>query len=140
MALLDALLVFLACQLAGEVGARLTGSPVPGPVIGLALLFLGLALLGRVPKALEDGADAVLSHLSLLFVPAGVGVVLHLGLVAREWLPIAAALVLGTILTIAVTALLMAWLLKRAGGAPPEADAPRIDGAPPAPGGPGDRP
>jgi holin-like protein len=124
MSLLDSLLVFLVCQLAGEVGARLLGLPLPGPVIGLALLFAGLAVLRRVPKALDTGADAVLTHLSLLFVPAGVGVVLHLGLVAREWLPILAAIVLGTILAIAATALLMAALLKRPDDAPPQEHAP----------------
>jgi holin-like protein len=129
MPLLDSLLVFLACQLAGEVGARLLGLPLPGPVIGLALLFAGLAVRRRVPKALDTGADALLTHLSLLFVPAGVGVVLHLGLVAREWLPLLVAIVFGTIVAIAATALLMAALLKRFGDAAP-ADEPD-----PAPGG-----
>ena len=116
---LDGLLVLLGCQLAGEVLARVLASPVPGPVLGLILLFAGLLALGRVPERLERTANAILEHLSLLFVPAGVGVVMYAGLVAREWLPIAAALVGGTVVTIAVTALLMAWLLRGRRDSPP---------------------
>jgi len=101
------LALLLACQLAGEVIARLTGLPVPGPVIGMLLLFIGLIVKGEVPQALQETADRLLSHLSLLFVPAGVGIMLHLDLIAANWLSISVALLVSTFLTIAVTALVM---------------------------------
>lgn len=104
-----------SCQLAGEVIVRLAGLPVPGPVLGMVFLFLFLAIRGGVPEPLAKVADTLLGHLSLLFVPAGVGVMLHARLIERDLVPIAAALIASTALTIAVTALMMTWL-NRLGG------------------------
>jgi len=108
LAALTALLVF---QLIGEVVSVAFGLPVPGPVIGMVLLFLALAVKGSVPADLQTTGQGLLSHLSLLFVPAGVGVLLHAHLVAEEWPAITAALVGSTLLTIAGTALVMKWLM-----------------------------
>ncbi len=105
--------LLLVCQLAGEVVARLAGLPVPGPVVGMVILFLGLMVKGGVPADLDRVGTALLSNLSLLFVPAGVGVMVHLGVIAEEWLPISAALIAGTLVTIAVTAWVMAALGRR---------------------------
>jgi putative effector of murein hydrolase LrgA (UPF0299 family) len=125
-AMLEYLTLIFGCQLAGELVVAATGLPVPGPVCGMALLFAGLLVKGGLPAELARVADALLGNLSLLFVPAGVGVMLHAKLIAREWLPISAALVLSTGLTIAVTAGLMLWLGRRAAAAkePPEREAP----------------
>lgn len=111
--MLGALTILLVYQLVGEVIAHGLDLPIPGPVIGLALLFATLAARGRAPEDLRTTANTLLQHLSLLFVPAGVGVMVHAGRIADEWLPIAVALVGGTMLTIAATALSMQWLLKR---------------------------
>lgn len=105
--MLGTLTVLLACQLAGEVLARLAGWPIPGPVVGMALLFVGLILRGGLPPELDTAASGLLRHLSLLFVPAGSGVMLHAALLGREWLPISVALVASTVITIAVTGLVM---------------------------------
>ena len=105
--MLSSITVLLVCQLAGEVIARLTKIPVPGPVVGMLLLFIGLVIRRGVPENLEKTGTTLLSHLSLLFIPAGVGIMVHLKLIAAEWLPITAALVISTALTIAVTGLVM---------------------------------
>lgn len=99
--------VLLACQLAGEAVVRTTGVPVPGPVLGMVLLFAGLLVKGSVPDGLQQTATGVLGHLSLLFVPAGVGVMAHLSLLEAEWDALLAALIGSTVATIAVTALVM---------------------------------
>ena len=104
------LLVF---QCAGEALVRLAGLPVPGPVAGMALLFAALLLRGKAPGALAAAAGGLGQHLSLLFVPAGVGVMMYVGQVAAEWLPIVAALLVSTVLAIAATALTFAWLVRR---------------------------
>lgn len=113
--MLSYITVLLVCQLAGEVIARLTGLPVPGPVVGMLLLFAGLVIRGGIPAELEKVANTLLSHLSLLFIPAGVGVMVHLKLIAQEWLPIAASVVVSTAATIAVTGWVMDRLAKRKG-------------------------
>ena len=105
--------LLLLCQLIGEVFVVWSGLPVPGPVVGMTLLFIGLLLRRDIPKDLERTTDVLLSHLSLLFVPAGVGVMLHIAMLREEWLAIAVALVLSTILTIAGTGLLMAVFIRR---------------------------
>jgi holin-like protein len=107
------LTLLLACQLAGEVIARLTHLPVPGPVLGMLLLFFGLIVKGEAPRPLQETADRVLSHLSLLFVPAGVGIMLHADLLVANWLPIVLSLAVSTALTIAVTALVAQGLARR---------------------------
>lgn len=110
--MLPSLTILLLCQLAGEVLARLFKLPIPGPVIGMMLLFTGLVIRRGIPENLEKTGTTLLSHLSLLFIPAGVGVTVHLKLLADEWLPIAVALVVSTVVTLAVTGLVMQALAR----------------------------
>ena len=125
--MIEALAVLLLAQLAGEALARGLLLPIPGPVIGLILLALVLAWRGVAP-ALHDTAHGLLRNLALLFVPAGVGIVQHAPLMAREGLAIAVALLVSTVLTLIVTVgvyLLVARLTRRQDAAPSiEGDAP----------------
>ena len=85
--MLESLTILLVCQLAGEVLARLAGWPIPGPVVGMA---------PDPPRAPVAGTWG------------GVVVgVLHGALLGREWLPVSVALVASTVITIAVTGLVM---------------------------------
>ncbi len=111
--MLSALTQLLVCQALGEAVVRLAGLPVPGPVLGMLLLFGWLAYRGEMPEPLARTTAGLLEHLSLLFVPAGTGVVLYLDLIASEWTAIAAALVVSTVATILVTAFVMARLGPR---------------------------
>ena len=119
--MIGALTLLLVYQLVGEVIARSLDLPVPGPVIGMLLLFLTLLARGGPGKSLRETAGGLLQHLSLLFVPAGTGVMLHFRRVGDEWLPILVSLVLSTVITLAVTALLMRWLAARRPATPREA-------------------
>ena len=111
--MLDALLVLLGLQLVGELVVRLLHWPLPGPVLGMALLWLGLLLRPRWAEAIKPTAQGFLQHLSLLFVPAGVGVMLHLNRLGDEALAIGVALVLSTLIGMAVTAWTVHALLRR---------------------------
>lgn len=111
--MLAALTLLLVFQLAGEIIARASGLPVPGPVIGMALLFLALMLRGGPGEDLRRTAGTLLQHLSLLFIPAGAGIMLYGDLIAAEWLPLAAALIGSTLLAIVVTAFVLEALIKR---------------------------
>jgi holin-like protein len=99
--------LLLSCQLLGEAVVALVRVPVPGPVAGMALLFCGLCIYGKIPDGLTRVTDGLLGNLSLLFVPAGVGVMLHAPLLRQDWLAISVALVVSTLATIAVTSLVM---------------------------------
>lgn len=125
VALIGALAVLLVCQLAGETAVRLTGLPVPGPVLGMVLLTGILVARDRVPRELEETALGLLRHLSLLFVPAGVGVMLHGERIGGEGPALAAALLASTALTIAVSAVtfrLVARLVARLAARPASRD------------------
>jgi holin-like protein len=104
------LTMIFCCQLLGELVITATGLPVPGPVCGMALLFLGLIVHGSIPDELAAVTSALLDNLTLLFIPAGVGVMLHATLIGQDWLAISVSLIVSTALTIAVTALVMTWL------------------------------
>lgn len=110
--MLAAITLLLVYQLIGEVIVLAAGLPVPGPVVGMALLFATLAVRGSTPEWLRQACQQLLTHLSLLFVPAGVGVMLHFRRLGAEWLPIVVALVASTVITIGVTALVMQGLRR----------------------------
>ena len=105
--MLSAITQLLLFQLAGELLARGLELPVPGPVLGMVLLFAMLVLRGGVDGELQHTAQSLLQHLSLLYVPAGAGIMLHLHRVADEWLPLTLSLLVSTFVTLAVTALVM---------------------------------
>jgi holin-like protein len=95
--------VLLSFQLFGELVVRGLGWPVPGNVLGMALLLAAL-LVGMVRlEWVTEAAELLLTHMALLFVPVGVAVMLYFDLLAREWLPIVAATVLSTFVVLAVT-------------------------------------
>ncbi|MGB5903054.1 MAG: CidA/LrgA family protein [Xanthobacteraceae bacterium] len=105
--------LILLCQLLGEIVVRSVSAPVPGPVVGLIVLLLLLqgrdrvGLLRRGPLSdggVESAASGMLAHLSLLFVPAGVGVVQHLDLVSSHGVAIFVILALSALVTLVVTA------------------------------------
>jgi holin-like protein len=102
--MLTSISALLGCQLTGEIVVRLLDLPIPGPVLGLVIMLAGLALRGGAPDDLRNTANGLLKHLSLLFVPAGVGVMLHFERIGAEWLALIGAVVLSTWATIAVSA------------------------------------
>ena len=104
--MLLAITIILLCQLAGEAIARGLGLPLPGPVLGMAFLFLLLLLRDRLRAAgrnvlAGDGLESVglvlLANLSLLFVPAGVGVVQRLDILSTYGVALLVALVVSTV-------------------------------------------
>ncbi|MGB0126728.1 MAG: CidA/LrgA family protein [Rhodocyclaceae bacterium] len=111
-ALLTGLTFLLLFQLAGEVLVQALALPLPGPVLGLMLMFLALLVQGKVPPPLREASSGILQHFSILFVPAGAGVLLHAERIGTDWLPIAAALLVSTLLSIAVTALTLRLLMR----------------------------
>ncbi|MBC7610708.1 MAG: CidA/LrgA family protein [Polaromonas sp.] len=99
----------LVLQSIGELLARSLSLPFPGPVIGMILLLI--ALRWKVVREPVAGcADFLLSHLSLLFVPVGVGVMTHLSLVSQYGFRMLAVIVLSTLCGLLVTVLCLHWL------------------------------
>src|SRR5215212_3814550 len=106
--MLAALTLILVCQIAGEALVRGAGLPLPEPVIGMLLLFLLMRLRLPLPPELNDAADVLLKYLALLFVPAGVGAVQHLDRLGSEGLRLGAVILLSTVVSLTVAALIFA--------------------------------
>ena len=103
--MIGAIALLLVCQLVGEVIHRLTGLPLPGSVIGMVLLLAWLALVPRERLTLTQVTGWLTAHLSIMFVPAAVGVMQEGAILSRYGLGIIVAVVVSTLLTLAVTAL-----------------------------------
>ena len=112
MKALQGLAWLLIFQSVGELLARGFNFSLPGPVIGMVLLLPAL-YLSTVREAVAGCADFLLSHLSLLFVPVGVGVMTHLSLVSQYGMRMLAVLVLSTLAGLAVTVLTLHLLRDR---------------------------
>jgi holin-like protein len=109
---MQGLVVLLLCQSVGEGLSRALGVPLPGPVLGL-LLCLVLLAWPAVRAPVGAAAEPLLQHLSLLFVPVGVGVIAHLDRVAQHGVPMLVALLASTLCGLAVTAAVLQALLGR---------------------------
>ena len=102
----------LVCQSIGEVLSRMSHLGLPGPVIGM-MLMLGLLGWEPVRAQVSTVANGLLMHLSLLFVPVGVGVMTHMSLVSRYGWQLLVALVLSTWIGLLVTAVVFRVLVRR---------------------------
>ncbi len=103
--MITAFAALLVSQLAGEIIVHVVSLPIPGPVVGMILLFAAMLARMPLPQALSDTADGLLRHLSLLFVPAGTGVIQHLDRLGTDALRLLVVVVLATAVTLAITAL-----------------------------------
>ncbi|MEX8517180.1 MAG: CidA/LrgA family protein [Leptothrix sp. (in: b-proteobacteria)] len=104
--------LLLVLQTLGEVLTHAFGWLIPGPVLGLMLLFAAL-FWAPLRAPIEAAAQVLLQHLSLLFVPVGAGIILHTGLLAQYGLQLVLTIVLSTVVGIAVTAGVLHLLLQR---------------------------
>ncbi|NMP16124.1 CidA/LrgA family protein [Thalassotalea sp. Y01] len=104
--------ILLAYQLLGEILVILLELSVSGPVIGLLLLLATLIVRGQVGESLNTSSSHLLGHLSLMFIPAGVGLMTHYKLLAQEWLAISIGLVAGTLIMLFSCALIMQLMAK----------------------------
>ncbi|MCS4504827.1 Holin-like protein CidA [wastewater metagenome] len=111
--MIPSLFTLLAFQLVGEITVRALRLPLPGPVLGMVLLAVALGLRGGPPEPLGRIARGLLDHLSLLFIPAGVGIIAHLSRVADEWLAITVTILASTAVTLVVSAATLSWLMRR---------------------------
>ncbi|OSQ51611.1 CidA/LrgA family protein [Marivita geojedonensis] len=96
--MLPTLGILLTCQLIGEAVARTLALPIPGPVLGLALLIAALLVRPGLVETLRTTVGVILANLSLMFVPAGVGVIGNLDVLSGDWFALLCILVLSTIL------------------------------------------
>ena len=105
-------LMLLSCQLVGELLDTFFEVPIPGSVVGMLLLLIGLIVAGRVPDGLRLSSEGLLSVLPLLLVPAGVGLMTHFGVLSEYWGQLLIALFMSTLITMFIVAGILKLLSK----------------------------
>ena len=118
--MLNSIFIILFFQLIGEFIQKFLELSIPGPVVGLFLLLTILLFIKKshykIPFNFEinliNSSENLLNYLPLLFIPVGVGVVLHLSLLEENVVPVMLVIIIGTLLTLALTAFVMDKLLK----------------------------
>lgn len=105
--MLAGLTAIMLFEVAGDYLQALVGLPIPGPVIGMALMLFALIARGGLPGQLDRAAGGILFYLPMLFVPAGAGVMAHFDLIKMQWPALVIGIVGSSVLAISVTALTM---------------------------------
>src|SRR6202035_4296837 len=98
--------LIIVLQLIGESIVQVSGLPVPAAIVGLVLLYVILVLRGEIPDEMSRTSGFLLQNLGVLFVPAGVGVIAYLPMLATQWWSI---LLVSVTATIAITGLVVTW-------------------------------
>ena len=117
--MLKSVFIILLCQLIGELFQKFFGLSIPGPVIGLVLLLLTLLLIQKrqrvvpIKEDLFNSAEILLNYLPLLFIPVGVGVVMHLSLLEDNLASVIFVIILGTLSTLALSGYIMEKILRK---------------------------
>lgn len=113
LALVGGALALVAAQTIGTALVQGLGIPVPGAVAGLVLMLAALTFAGSVPQGLGTLADLLLRHLNLFFVPAGVGLMAHLALLARDGGALLVAISVSTLAGLVVAGAVFVWARRR---------------------------
>lgn len=113
--MLTGILALLGCQLVGETVVRLSGIEFPGAVVGMVLFLVVLRLRRPADSApLVRAPELLLRHLHLLFIPAGVGIIVYLDQIREDAVPLAAGLWVSWLVGFVATALTASFGLRRA--------------------------
>ena len=118
--MLKGIFIIFFFQLIGEVIQQYFGLLIPGPVVGLILLLIALIctkgtsspVIAVLSTSISQSADGILGYLSLLFIPIGVGIIMHLQYLENNILSVMAVILIGTVLSLGLTAVLFERLTK----------------------------
>ncbi|MBK1781368.1 MAG: CidA/LrgA family protein [Alcaligenaceae bacterium] len=100
-------------QAVGEWVSVLSGLPIPGPVLGMVFLFITLLLEPRLNHHIAASSEQLLRSMMIMFIPVCVGIMTSYTLLKGQWLALVAAIVISTVLAMAVGALVMQKVMKR---------------------------
>ncbi len=113
MSLINGLLILLVCQCAGEAIKAYFGLSLPGPVLGMFILFIGLMLYRDVPEAVAKSSRTLIPLLGVMFLPAATGLFFLGSQYSDQWPAIIAAVVVGSLLSLIFNGLLMTFLARK---------------------------
>jgi len=113
MTMIGAIALLFSCQLLGDSIHHLTGLPLPGPVIGMLILLVWLGVMRRERPTLSAVSGWLTAHLSIMFIPAAVGLIEEGNAIARYGVGLVVATSISVILTMVVSAFVFRWAVRR---------------------------
>ena len=117
--MIKTLLLLILFNFVASDAAIHAGLPLPGPLVGLVCMAVYVWLNKPVLEEMQPHISKLLRHLSLFFVPAGVGVMVHTSLLFAQWPIILIAIIISTVLTLAVTAITFQFSMRFLAGMQP---------------------
>lgn len=111
--LLHGLAILLALQWLSTEIITFLGIPFPPPLLGM-LILTALLCTGVIKENyIEDICTALIDKMALLFLPAGVSMILYLDVIKAELLPISLTVILSSVIILCSTALVLEMLLRK---------------------------
>lgn len=105
--------ILCVCLFLGAITRKIINYPIPEPVYGMLYLFIALNFNILKTEDIKKTSDGILKNLAFLFVPAGVGVLAHVDLIRGKIFQIIILVILGTLISMAITGLLVQFLQRR---------------------------
>lgn len=112
MKYLKQLMIILGAYLLGVAIQLIFNLPIPGTVLGLIILFLGLYSGIIKVEMIEDMCEILISHMSFLFIPAGVGLITSFNLLSDNIVAFFLVILISTIIVWLITAYVVKFLRK----------------------------
>ncbi|AKC96043.1 hypothetical protein VC03_06125 [Sneathia vaginalis] len=97
------IMYILIFSLIGELFSKGLKLPIPGSVIGMLILFAFLEFNILKMKKIEKVGEFLLENLGILFVPAGVGIMVKFNFIKEIWLSFFVIAIFTTIFSLIIT-------------------------------------
>lgn len=105
--------ILCICLFLGAITRSIIDFPIPEAVYGMIYLFIALNFKILKTEDIKSTSDGILKNLAFLFVPAGVGIMANLDLIKGKILAIIILVIIGTIVSMALTGLIVQFLQRR---------------------------
>ena len=112
MKYLKQLMIILTSYFLGIIIQLVFNLPIPGTVLGLILLFLALSFGIVKTEMIEDICEVLISHMSFLFIPAGVGLMTSFDMLKGKVVAFSSIIIISTFVVWIVTAYVVKFLRK----------------------------
>ncbi|GAA3257724.1 Antiholin-like protein LrgA [Lactococcus lactis subsp. lactis] len=104
------LLIIFGFSFVGNVISNLFHLPVPGPIIGMILLFLSLQFKLLQFRHVDEAGTFLINNMTILFLPAGVGIMAKWNLISHFWAQILLIVVGALIINMLILGKLVEWI------------------------------
>ena len=104
------LLIIFGFSFIGNVISNVFRLPVPGSILGMILLFLALQFKILEFRHVDEAGSFLINNMTILFLPAGVGIMAKWNLISHFWAQILLIVVGALIINMLILGKLVEWI------------------------------